>query len=390
VAIDQLGIYNKALIKVGTSVLETLTDNRDEVESLDAIWDLNAVDYCLEVVKPVFARKTTKSTGAATTGGVTLAYTHTLPSDYITLVGVYSDSELDQQVNRFAHEGSTIVCDYEVVYIRYVHNATAVTGFSPGFVDVLSGYLAREIAPKVRPDRAEEIDASLQTLVEQVIASEEAKEPSLRPAAEGSSLSAAWRTIYNGALMILGKDKLPAGDTDSPWRVAMDTSVADGVVDNVMEDTEWQFGVSSIKSTYDPAVVPPWGYQYVHDRPGDLQRLAGIFTDERMRYPLKNYVEEGGKYVCDYQEIYIKYIDSVWNTQPSAWPRYFARLVAAQIAVDVAPIVAPEFLQHAIDIYKRRKQSAKTNDTIQSPPQMIHGGGWLASRGDNRSDRNRP
>lgn len=389
-AVTKLGIYNKALIKLGTSVLDTLVDDRDERHSLDAVYGLGALEYCLEVVKPIFARKTVASTGSATISGVTLAYTHTLPNDYVTIVGLYSDPELDQKVNRYVQEGSTLVCDYETVYLRYVHNSSTEADFTPGFVDVFVGYLTREIASTYRPDRYEEIDGALQSLTEQVIASEESKEPMIRPAAEGSGLSLAWRAIYNDALLILGHDKIPAGDTDSPARVAMDTSVAAGVVDNVMEDTEWQFGVASIKSTYDPGVEPSWGYKYVHDRPDDLQRLAGIFTDEYMRHPLKNYIEEDGKYACDYQEIYIKYIDSDWNSQPSAWPRYFSRMVAAKIAVDVAPSVNPQLIDHASNTYRERKSAARTNDAIQSPPQVIHGGDWLRSRGINRSDRNRP
>lgn len=380
-AITKLGLYNAALIQVKTSVLTALTDDRDERYSLDALYDLNAVDYCLEVIKPRFATKTTKLTGAATTGGVTLAYTHTLPADFVTIVEVYSDAELDQPVNRYVQEGSTIVCDYSVVYLRYVHNTVTEADFTPGFSRVVSNYLAREICAKYNADEYENVDKSLQDIVELVSAAESAKEPDARPAVQGSVLSDAWRIIYNGALTILGKDKLPAGDTDHPYRVKLDSAVNAGAVISVMEDTAWTFGLDSDKIGYDADITPSWGYQYAIQKPADLLRLDGLFSDELMNYPIKDYVDEGNYFFCSYQEVFIKYVSTSWISQPSSWPTYFSRLVMAQLAKDVAPGIDPKLINHSADTYIERRDSAMSNDAIQSPPQKIHGGEWLASRG---------
>ena len=378
---DKLGIYNKALIRAGSAVLTALTDDRDEADTLDALWDNGAVDYCLEVTKPQFARVTIENTGTATTGGVTLAYTHTLPSDYVTIIDVYSDSQLDQRVTRYINDGNTLICDYETIYLRYVQNDLAESTYTSGFVEVLAKYLARELSATYKPDRYTEIDGELQALSEGLSGAEDAKEPE-RATKEGGLLTDAWRHIYNDALLILGKghQKIVSGDMDHPYRSALDTALDSELIANVMEDTGWQFGVDSAKIDYDPNTVPEWGYQYAFDKPDNLQRKTGIYTDEYLTQPLKNYTEEGDYYFADVTTIYLTFIATDWNSNVTAWPSYFKRLVAAQLAKDTANSINPNMAQAANEEYKERKHNAKNNDAIQSPPQRIRTGTWLNAR----------
>ena len=389
-AITKLGIYNNALIKVGESVLDLITDDRESRYSLDSVYDLGAVDYCLEVTKPKFATKTVELTGVATATNITLAFTHTLPSDFVTVGALYSDAELDQPVARYVQEGSTILCDYATVYLRYTHNTVVEANFSPGFARVLTSYLAREIAYKYDPQRYESIDASLQAIVEQVITSEGEKEPQSRPAAEGTTLTTEVRILYNGALTILGAEKLPSGNTDHINRVRLDTAMESGAVQSVMEDTEWKFGLNSVKISYDPSVEPAWGYPYAFAKPTDVSRIAGVFIDDRFRVPLKNYVDEGDYFYSDYNEVYLKYVDIDYVSTPAVWPAYFSRLVSAQLAKDVSMAVAPHFGEYATEVYNDRKDSAMSNDAMQSPPQRIGQGNWTASRYNGNYGRGRP
>jgi len=385
VAITKLGIYNAALIAISSTPLETLTDNRDEVTSLDALYDLNAVDYCLEVVKPKFATMTAAITGAATTGGVTLAYTHTLPAGFIDVVGVYSDAELSQEVNRYLKDGSTLLCDYQVIYLRYVHNGVTEADFSPGFTNVLALYLARGICLKHNPAIFTEVDKALQATFTSVSDTEAGREPGTRPAAEGTTLSDAWRAIYNGALTILGKPKLPTGNTDHPHRVALDTAIESGAVTSVMEDTAWRFGNTTVRIEYDPAGAPAWGHRYIFQKPNDLHRIDGLFSDEMFRNPIKEYVDEGNAFYASVDTIYLKYISDTWVIQPSAWPPSFSRLVSAQLAKDVVAFVDKTLIDLALETYKERKHAAVGNDAVQSPPHVIRGGTWLRSRGYNEN-----
>ena len=378
-AIDKLGMYNLALLRLGEPALATLTDDRDARYALDAAYDLDAIQYCLERIKPKFATKTVALTGAATPT-LTLAYTHTLPADFITIVGVYSDTELDQPVSRYIQDGSTLLCDYGTVYLRYVCADTAVANFTPGFARVVALYLAREASYKLDPHRYEAIDAELQSVAEEVIAVESAKEPESRVSTAGSALSAAWLAIYNDALLILGQDKLPSGTADSPNRTRLDTTLEAGVVEDVLEDTEWKFGVKSVEITYDLSVDPPWGWDYALQKPADLLRISGLFSDEMMRHGIKDYVDEGDYFYCGYDTIYLRYISSDWVSSAAAWPTYFARLVAAKMAYNAAPVIAPALIEHARNVYFQRKDAGMGNDAVQSPPQVIQQGDWVTSR----------
>jgi hypothetical protein len=388
VAITKLGLYNDALRLIGETRLDAatgLTEDRESRYDLDSVYDLGAIDYCLEVVKPKFATKTVALMGAATTGGVTLAYTHTLPSDFIAIVGIYSDTELDQSISRYVQNGATIICDYATIYLRYTHNDVTESDFTPGFARVVSNYMAREVAYKLDPGRLESIDATLQAVTEQVMGTEGEREPGARPAAQSTALTAEWRTIYNGALMILGKDKLPAGDTDHPYRVKCDTSVDEGVANAVMEDTEWLFGQTSVQIEYNPSIEPSWGHNRAFDKPSDLLRISGIWSDPYFQHPLRNYVDEGDVFLASCDVIYLKYVDSDFLSTPSSWPTYFARLVSAKIAQDIAPGIDPKLIDHANEVYENRRDVALSNDAQASPPHIFTEGTWVRSRYSGRS-----
>lgn len=383
-AITKKSIYNAALIEVGAAILATDTDDRDERYDLDLYYtDHNYPLGALEAVKPRFACKTAANTGAATAGGVTLAYTHTLPADFLSLVGLYSDAELDQPVTRFIQDGSTILTDYETVYIRYVRNDVAIAAYSALFVDYLGKYLAHAIAPKYSPDRVDAVEARMAAAFELVVETEGEKEPTARAATPGTNLSTTWLYIYNGALQILGKPKLPANNADHPFRVALDTTLESKAVESVLIDTNWRFGNDTVKLTYDPDNSPTaFGYRYAFDLPTDILRRTGVYQDEYTRVPLNDYTEDAltGFLYCEREEIYIRYVDRDWVTQPASWPEDFQRLVMARMARDAAKEIAPDEYDDAVVNYKTAKTTAIGNDMVQNPSEPLAGGSWVSSR----------
>lgn len=383
----QLSLYNTALINIGASVLEALTDARDERYSLDAIWDLGAVDHCLETVQPVFASKTSVLSGVATTGGLTLAYTYTLPADFLTVVGVYSDPELDQEVNRYMIDGTSLLCDYDTIYLRYINNTVTEDDFTSTFSLYVAAYLASKICLKFNPDAAEGVYAAVAATKDEAIASDGIKEPERRPATQGTPLSDAWRGIYNGALQILSVAKIPTGSSDHPARVALDTAVESKAVESVLEDTSWRFGFTSVKIEYDPSIEPEWGYRYAFNKPGDVHRLIGVYYDENLINKLPHYIEDEANFYASVSTLYVSYVSTDWLTQPTSWPAYFSRLVSARIAKDAAGVVNAQRQLYADDEYQTRLKSAMSNDAVQSPPQVIAEGSWVRSRGIPRSYR---
>lgn len=387
-AVSKLGIYNDALIKVGEDVLDNITEDRDSRYALDAVYDAGAVKLCLEKVQPRFAVKTAALTQAASSTAYT--YSYALPSDFITVVGVFADADLDQEITRYVQDGSALLTDSATVYLRYVWNESTEANFTEAFAHVLALYLAFQTSYKFDPDRYASLAEQYTAAATELAEAEINRDPLLRPVASGSPLSDALRTIYNDALQILGRDKLPLGVADTPDRVRLDTALDSGAIEDVLEDTEWKFGVTSTRIEYDPDVVPEWGYERAHQKPADVLRIVGLFQDEMMHTPLKYYSDEGDYFFCGNDTVYLQYISDTWLTQTSAWPRYFARLVAARLAFNAAPVINPAMLLNAESVYVRRKSSAMSNDAVQSPPRVIRSGDWTRSRYSGGRDRDRP
>ena len=83
---DKLTYFNSALTSLlGQEPLASISEDRPPQYYLNSAYDLGAVNYCLEVTKPVFARKTAKLATPAVSTDHDLDSVHTLP----TIISVY-------------------------------------------------------------------------------------------------------------------------------------------------------------------------------------------------------------------------------------------------------------------------------------------------------------
>jgi len=189
----------------------------------------------------------------------------------------------------------------------------------------------------------------------------------------------------------MGLDEITRTDDDSNRRVKMDRAVDSGIVSDLLEDTGWTFALSSTKITFDPSSEPDWGYRYAHEKPATLHRIDGLFVDEYMKQPLKDYQDEVGFFFSDYEEMYLQYVNTSFLTTPGDWPTFFKRLVAARIAKDASASLAKEgAIMERCDIeYEKRRGSALSNDTMSAPPRRLSNGNWVGAR-YRGSNRNRP
>lgn len=394
--VDKLAVYNHALLLLGQRRLSSLTEDREVRYLLDGAYDLGAPEACLEAVQPLFATTTAKLSTPATSSVHDLDSVHTLPSGYLTLVknrkddrdrGVYSDAKLDEPVSRFIIDGNTLACEFSTIYVRYISSTLTLTDWTPSFVNVVAAYLAREISVKVAPDEHERLSGWFTDRVETAIQLDEEREPR-RNNAPTVSLTNDWRLIYNDALLILGLDEITSNSDDSNRRTKLDRTLDSRLVESVLEDTGWTFGLESTKSQYDPSLEPGWGYTRVHQKNPSIHRLNGMYQDEYMRVPLKFYKDEGDYFYCDLDTIYVEYVSTSWLTTPGAWPASFARLIAARMAKDAAMSLREEGADPSMAEmeYSKRLKSAKSNDAISAPPRVIASGNWVKSRwrGTNR------
>lgn len=391
-AVDKKAVYDNALLLLGQRALSAVDEDRAARYALDAAWDLGAEDYCLEIVQPLFATKTVELDSPSVSSEHALDEVHTLPNDFISVVGVYSDDKLDQPISRFIIEADTLACEYDPIYLRYTVNPDDLTKWSPSSLRVLAAYLAREIAIKVAPHKWEEMNALLVDRVEITKGLEGEKEVGVRSVAPSVTLTNTWRHIYNDALLVMGLDEISSNTDDSNRRVKLDRALDAGLVADLLEDVGWNFAIIAEQITYDSSIEPTWGFRRAHNKPANLHRLDGLFSDEYLQQPLKPYQEHDGNYYCDYDTIYIQYVTDTFLTTPDNWPPFFKRLVAGRMARDAASSLKGEGadLEVAATTYESRRNSALSNDAVSSPPRKISQGSWVRARGSYNNDRNRP
>ena len=383
-AVDKLSLYNNSLTLIGQRTLTGLTEDREPRYLLDAAYDLDAIAYCLEIVQPVFSRKTIKLNSVTPSAQHDLDNVYTLPDDYISTFKVYSDSKLDQPIARYIIEGNTLSCEYETIYLRYIStdSVSSFDNWSPSFSHVVSAYLAKEVSVKLAPAKTEEISTLFLDRIDATKALDLDREPVERSSGTTNTLTNDWRHIYNDALLIMGLEEITANTDDSNRRTKLDRTLDAGIVSELLEDTEWTFATTSTKSQYDPSVEPAWGYQRAHAKPDDMHRIAGLFYDEYMQQPLKLYTDEGNFFFTDQDEFILSYITTDFLINPSNWPAYFKRLVASKMANDAAPSLKKEGadLDNSIAQYERRRSSSMSNDAMAAPPRKIANGKWAGSR----------
>lgn len=389
-AISKLGLYNDALRIVGERRLATLTDNRPQRYWLDDVYDLGAVEFCLERVKPRFASKVVLLTTSApiATG---FEYEYALPDDYVCMIGAYSDLDLDDPIERFVIEGGTFASDQETVLLRYVTNTVAevYTNWTPSFARVVSAYLAREISGQTRPNDFQRFDTGFNAALEASITTDSMEEPAKRAGPTVRTLTQSWFQVYNHALSILGMDELIALDDDSDRRVKLDNALNQGIVQQALEDHPWRFEVSSSQIDLDPSVEPAWGYQYAFELPSDMYRIHGVYCDEYMSTPLKDYRVEDDYLFCEQTTIYIEYIQNELIDNPGAWPQYFRTLVSAMMAERACNVLRGPY-EVAVSALERAENRARSNNANASPPRTIARGSWTRARQSRSDYRGRP
>jgi len=382
---NTLDLYNEALLLLGQRQLASITEDREPRYRLDGAYNRLAVEYCLQLVQPSFAGQTVALSAPAV--GTTFNFAHTLSADEIEIIGVFSDRSLDQPVTRYIKEGGKISCDYNEIWVRYISNtlATSIDSWPAAFFSVVGCYLALQTATRLSPDDHEKLELKFQ---QRVGISKETDgiatdgPGGARPSGATGTMTEPWRAIYNDALQCMGLNELTSINDDSNRRRKLDIALDSGLVSDLLEDTGWQFAFDTTKIFFDPSVTPAFGHPYAIQKPIDMHRIDGVWSDEFLQSPVTEYQDEGNYLYVPYQFVFLTYVSNEWLTNPSRWPRYFTRMVAARMAHDASASLRPEGADSDRSelIYERRRSSAMSNDAMASPPRTIAEGNWTTSR----------
>lgn len=390
-AYDQLKLYNEALLLAGERSLTSLSETHETRYRLDEEYtNSSATEYCLELVQPAFARKTTRLNSPA--AGSTMSWSHTLPSDYVSFIGLYTDAALSKPVSRYIIEGGAIVCDHADVYLRFTSDGYSISAWDISFAKVVSSYLAMKVAARLSREEYDKLVKTHESAV--AVASSIAARTELvpRPLKDGTTLSSDWMNIYNDALLILGLDALTSTSDDSGRRFKLSQALSTGIVEALMEDCGWQFGFSTEKLEYDSGIEPDWGYSYAFEKPSNLHRIDGLYYDEFLQVPLKEYHDEGNYFYTDVTEFYFQFVSTDFITTPANWPTHFKKLVAAKMAKDAGAALRSEGadVNNAIAIFNEREKNSKSIDAMQSPPRKLAQGSWTRARYSGNYGKGRP
>ena len=388
----KLSLYNGTLQLLGERRLLTDTDDVSTRYDLDALYDNGAVDYCLELVKPRYATLLAQLTGAAPAGDSGFNFEAPLPADFIALFNeidgrpaVYQDAREESPITRVIRQSTNLLSDFEFPYIRYLiaHTDPQLADMPPSFAKVVEAYMARELAWKYDPDAEEMIQTKLEQRVEVSKAVEASNAPQKRGFAP-DALTDTLRAIYNDALQILGKDPIVSNTDDSLEKNRISIALDNGLVGSVLEDTSWNFGLQSDQLFYDPSINPPWGYEYVQALPANWHRINGVYVDELMRTPLRDYVQQldqgtGNTLIYSSQQIiYVEYVSKAFLTDYENWPDFFKRLVAARMALDAN--IPGGNKEAAVAQYTQRRREAMSTNAINGVPKRLALGSWSRSR----------
>jgi hypothetical protein len=387
----KLSLYNGALQLLGERRLLTDTDDVSTRYDLDALYDVDAVDYCLEMVKPRYSTVFDEVTGAPS-ANTDFDWQITLPADFVALFteidgtpAVYQDGRAESPITRFIREASHLHMDFEVPWIRYckAHTDPQLADMPPSFAKVVSCYMARELAWKYDPDSEEMIQTKLEQRIEVSKAVEASNQPQVRGFAP-DVLTDTLRAIYNDALQILQLDPIVSNTDDSVPKNRISIALQNGLVGAVLEDTSWNFGLQSDQLFYDPSIDPPWGYEYVQALPANWHRINGVYVDELMRTPLRDYVQQvdqgtGNTLIYSSQQIiYVEYVSKAFLTDYDNWPDFFKRLVAGRMALDAN--IPGGNKEHAVAQYTARRREAMSTNAINGVPKRLSLGSWSRTR----------
>lgn len=151
----KLEVYNGALVLLGARTLASLSDNRAERRTLDAVYD-PCLQYMIEAALWHFG-SVTDELGASDTVATNFGYQYAYekPDDYVRLIKISDNERFFPSLDDYGEEGSFFLCDAQPIYIQYVSNdpveGTANPGvwspsFTTAFIDELAYRSCEQIA----------------------------------------------------------------------------------------------------------------------------------------------------------------------------------------------------------------------------------------------------
>ncbi len=152
-------ICNHALLKIGADTIASLDINQNDQEAvvqsakLCNIFFNQALEEVLRTYKWNSALKRAKLTRLTETPAFKFEYKFQLPNDCVRVVNVYDKKEAYDDRTQWVVEGRTILCDYEDVYLCYVHKPADVSTLDAFVIKCIIQNLAIKLSVPMQLDQ---------------------------------------------------------------------------------------------------------------------------------------------------------------------------------------------------------------------------------------------
>ena len=374
-AATKLLIYNNALHILGERRLSNIYEDREPRYVLDEQYNLDAIDYLLEIAQPRFAVTSAALTSPVTSSVHGIDEVYTFPGDWVSplrdpgthgnIASFFADEDFQQPVNRYILESNTVATEVATtLYVRYITNSRSITQFTPNFARLVSAYLAKEVASRINPSAIEHANEMFQQALANTIAIESVKENDFLPQKAAASLSTDQLKIYNLVAAHLGQQELRYIDDESALRLAID-NIYDLSRDYAMVRIKPRFATKTATlSSGSPSAVH--AFDNVFAVPADYLDIVSLFSDEEMSEPITRYfIEDNNIAIRHHTTAVLRYIAN--DAAEADWSAPFAHAVAAYMAMELAPRFAPDLLRDLKESFRDALQASLSADENREP-----------------------
>ena len=358
---DQIIVYNKAAAALGVTEIRFGSDESEFRHAVDSVYD-QAERVALELVQPRFAARTV----ALSSGGVhaehDLDNVFALPADYQRIVGLWADIELQNEIRRYIIEDTNIAIDgYDPAYLRYISNDSDEVDWTATFKDVVAACIARDLAPRFKPDASQALDAELTAKIAVASSIEGVKEVPRLPQAS-TSLSATALQVYNIAAAAVSQPELRFAADESELRHALD-SLYENSTNFLLEQIRPRFATRVVELT-GPATSTVHGFDNVFTLPADFKNFVGLWSDDLLDEPVERYfIEDDDIAVAHHATVYLRYVSTA--TAETEWMPSFIQALGMYLASQVAPRFKPEESSRANARFETAMQASIAVDGIK-------------------------
>lgn len=183
--------------------------------------------------------------------------------------------------------------------------------------------------------------------------------------------------ICNLALTMISQEQISTfGENSTAGRML--SAKWDLVLDKILCEHNWKFATKRASLAVLPT-TPAYGYDTEFQLPTDYLKFQQLSDAD---VEITEFAIEGGKVLCDYDAVYLKYTRRVPLAEISLFSAEFIDAFSALLAAEIAyPLTGSASLAEKVRAdYETRLALAQSNDSQAAPPSSVDATEWEEAR----------